>query len=59
MLPPPPGIVIDAVPALNVAVTPAPLKLNDVAFPNILPSSCTDIVPPPLPVAAFILASTD
>ena len=56
MLPPPPGIVIDAVPAVNVAVTPAPLKLNDVAFPNIVPSSCTDIAPPvALPVSTIML----
>ena len=51
---PPPGIVTDAVPELRVAVTPAPIKLNDVAFPNIVPSSCTCDCPP----AEFILLLT-
>ena len=46
ILPPPPGIVTDAVPDVIVAVTPAPLKLNDVAVPNIVPSSCTCNAPP-------------
>ena len=52
---PPPVIVTDAVPALTDALTPAPIKLNDVAFPNIVPSSCTDTFPP----AELILVSKD
>ena len=50
----PPGILIEAVPFVTVAVTPAPTKSKYEADPCVLPSSKMNsaLVPPPPPFKA-------